>query len=287
MQRPIANIANASILIVDNEPANVSLLEKIVRRAGYANVRATTQPETVEALCREAMPDIVLLDLHMPGLSGFEVMQRIRNSGAGMEPLVLMLTGDTSSEVKMRALSSGAKDFIAKPFDQAEVLLRIRNLADLRMLHVQLHRQNVGLEEAVRLRTADLEEARREVIERLAMAAEFRDDATGQHTRRVGQLAARIAAAMDIEPATVELLERAAPLHDVGKIAIPDHILLKPGPLSAEEMAIMQTHTTIGARLLSNSRSPLLAMAQQIALSHHERWDGTGYPEQRAGAEIP
>jgi putative two-component system response regulator len=139
----------------------------------------------------------------------------------------------------------------------------------------------------VRLRTADLEEARLDVIERLGMAAEFRDDATGQHTKRVGALSAAIAQHMGMPADAVEVIRRAAPLHDVGKIAVPDRVLLKPGPLDPAERAVMESHTGIGARLLSNSKSPILEVGCEIALGHHERWDGGGYPNRLAGNQIP
>ena len=269
-----------SILVVDDEAPNVNLMVKILRRAGYTNVTSTTDPREAIALARLRHPDLALLDLHMPQMSGVEVMRALLDTEEFARPMVVILTGDDSRQAKARALSSGARDFIAKPFDTNEVVLRVNNLADLRIMHMRL-------EEKVRARTEELERARFDLIERLGMAAEFRDDDTGQHTRRVGTAAALLAQALGLRPDQVEMLERAAPLHDVGKIAIPDRILLKAGPLEPEEMAIMRTHTTIGARLLSASQSPLLDVACEIALAHHERWDGTGYPRGLAGADIP
>lgn len=275
------------ILVVDDEPANVRLLERILRRDGYTDIRTTTRSSDALASAATQPPDIVLLDLHMPELNGVEVIRGLRSLSPWTYPLVVVLTGDASAEAKADVLSAGAKDFITKPFDTAEVLLRIRNLADLRVVHNRLQQANEQLEEKVRQRTAELEEARLDVLDRLAMASEFRDDTTGQHTRRVGAVAEGLARILGLPDSEVELIARAAPLHDLGKIAIPDRILLKPGPLDDAEVAIMRTHTTVGAKLLSPSRSPLLMAARDVALSHHERWDGRGYPYGLVGKDIP
>jgi putative two-component system response regulator len=200
---------------------------------------------------------------------------------------VLMLTGDTSLETRRRALALGARDFVAKPFDADEILLRIRNLLETRALHGALVEQNARLEQRVEERTRDLEIAQMEVLDRLAAAAEFRDDDTGQHTQRVGAIAARLAATLGLDAEQVELVRRAAPLHDVGKIAIPDKILRKPDRLTEGEFEIMKAHTTVGAHILSGGCSPLVQMAERIARSHHERWDGTGYPDGLRGEQIP
>jgi len=198
-----------------------------------------------------------------------------------------VLTADATPDAKRRALSAGARDFLTKPLDHIEVLLRIRNLLETRLLHVQLANQNQILDERVRLRTRELEAARVEILERLAVAAEYRDDDTGKHTARVGFVSARIAAAMDRPPSEVELIRRAAPLHDVGKIGIPDAILLKPGKLTPEEWAVMKEHAPIGAGILGGSTAPVLQLAEEIAASHHERWEGGGYPRGLAGTQIP
>jgi putative two-component system response regulator len=216
-----------------------------------------------------------------------EVLRQLRGDDIERAPLVVVLTGDDSQKARAEALSAGARDFITKPFDTHEIALRIRNFAELRLLHKRLQQSNADLELKVFARTAELEEARLDVLDRLAKAAEFRDDATGQHTRRVGTTAGRIARILSLEQKEVELIERAAPLHDVGKIGIPDAILLKPGPLNDAEMIIMRSHTTIGGDLLASSRSPLLRIARDIALSHHERWDGEGYPQRLGSGDIP
>ena len=182
---------------------------------------------------------------------------------------------------------AGAKDFLAKPFDAQEVVLRIRNLLETRVLHRALATQNTLLEERIRQRTRELEAAQAEVLERLAAATEFRDDDTGQHTQRVGALAARLAEALGLSADWVALIRRAAPLHDVGKIGIPDRILHKPGRLTPRELEVMRTHAVLGARILAGGTSPLMTMAERIARGHHERWDGLGYPDGLRGEETP
>jgi putative two-component system response regulator len=200
---------------------------------------------------------------------------------------ILVVTADLSVEVRQRALGAGARDFLNKPFDAVEALLRIRNLLTTRFLYLQLDRHNRGLEATVQERTRKLEIARVEILERLALAAEFRDDNTGEHTRRVGRVSGAIARELGLAGDTVLTIERAAPLHDVGKIGIRDAILLKPGPLTPAEFEEMKRHTVIGADILSGSQGALLRTAEDIALTHHERWDGTGYPSGLAGGDIP
>jgi putative two-component system response regulator len=230
----------------------------------------------------------LLLDLHMPGLSGFNVMEQLKGIiGDDIYFPILMLTGDVSTSVKQRALEGGAKDFLTKPFDVAEVLLRIRNLLESRFLHLQLQDQNQMLEVKVRERTGDLEAARLEILHRLSQAAEFRDDETGQHTQRVGRISSLLAQEIGLADEKVQLVRLAATLHDVGKIGIPDAILLKPAGLTPDEFSVMTTHTRIGGQILSGSRSPLLQLAEQIALTHHECWAGRGYPEGCSGDDIP
>jgi putative two-component system response regulator len=277
----------ARILIVDDHGANVEALLRILHRAGFPAVRGTTDPIEGVALVQEWLPDLILLDLHMPGLDGFGVLESIRPQLTDGSYLpVLMLTADSSDETKRRALSGGAKDFLTKPFDATEVLLRIENLLETRFLYAALRDQNQLLDQRVRDRTRELEDAQLEILQRLAAAAEFRDDDTGRHTHRVGNLAGLLASELGLANADLELIRCAAPLHDVGKIGIPDTILLKPGRLTEAERSVMQKHTTIGAAMLSGGHSALVQMAERIARSHHERWDGTGYPDKRRGEAI-
>lgn len=276
------------ILIADDEPENVSVLSRMLSKHGYSQIASTTESREVVGMFAQVKPDIVLLDLHMPGLDGVAIIEALTALTAPGEYLpILVLTGDTSADAKRRTLAAGAKDFLSKPFDVSEALLRIRNLLETRQLHVELTNTNAQLEETVKARTRQLEASQIEVLERLAAAVEFRDDDTGQHTRRVGHIAAELARARGLPPSEVALIRRAAPLHDVGKVGVPDAILLKPGRLTPEERAIMQQHTETGAHILAHGRSPLLRMAEEIALSHHERWDGSGYPHGLAGEAIP
>ena len=276
------------IVVVDDEPANTALLLGLLKRWKYTNVVAMTDPTLVVGAFSGPVPDLLLLDVNMPKLSGFDVMRLIApwTHGAMRVP-VLILTADVTSETKHEALALGARDFLTKPFDPEEVRLRVSNLLELRHLQLQVAVHTDELETRVHQRTAQLDLARLEVIERLALAAEYRDDDTHQHAQRVGRTAALLAAGMGLPATTIERMRRAAPLHDIGKIAIPDAVLLKPGRLTAEERKVIQSHTLIGARILAGSRSKLLRAAEVIAISHHERWDGDGYPHGLAGVAIP
>ena len=280
--------AQARILVVDDQEANVRLLETILRRTGYSNIVSVTDPRQVEDLYGSYRPDAILLDLHMPHLSGFDVLGRLAARVAPEEFLpVLVLTADLTPDTKKQALALGATDFLTKPFDVTEVMLRLRNLLATRFLHAQVLHHKEVLEERVRERTRQVEEAHLETLGRLALAAEYRDDDTGKHTNRVGEAAAALAARMGLPAAQVEMLRVAAPLHDVGKIGVPDGILLKPGKVTPEELEIIRTHPTIGAKILTSSGSDLLRLCERISLYHHERWDGAGYPHGLRGDEIP
>jgi putative two-component system response regulator len=277
---------HARIMIVDDEPANVDLLRRVLERAGFHKLESTNDPREAASLYVETRPDLILLDLHMPHIDGLAVMDQLNDIVEASYLPILMLTGDMTAEARREALSRGAKDFVNKPFNPDEVLLRIRTLLETRFLYLQIQSHNQMLEAKVRERTRELEAAQIEIIERLARAAEFRDDNTGQHTERVGQMAALLAGELGLPDAQVSLIRRAAPLHDVGKIGIPDSILLKLGKLTPAEFELVKTHTTIGARILSGSHFALLRLAEEIAFSHHEQWDGRGYAG-LAGHQIP
>jgi putative two-component system response regulator len=280
-------VGNARVLIVDDEPANISALGRVLTAAGY-QVLATTSPLEGLRLYHEQAPEIMLLDLHMPELDGIGVIHRLKRALPSQAFLpVVVLTGDTSPDARRRVLAAGAKDFVAKPFDMDEVLLRIRNLLETGRLYREIKNQNQLLEERVRERTAELEGASLDTLERLAIAAEFRDDETGRHTERVGEIATLLGTVLGLAEEELFLIRRAAPLHDVGKIGIPDSILRKPGPLTGDEWEIMKGHASIGARILSGGRSRVVQFAEEIALSHHEHWDGQGYPKGLAGEAIP
>jgi putative two-component system response regulator len=280
-------IATARILIVDDEPAYVQLLTRFLESIGFRSVKSTTNPFDVAGLVVNFDPDLILLDLRMKGLDGVAVMQQLQPYTSRFYLPILVLTGDITEEAKRASLSSGAKDFLNKPFDLTEVRLRIENLLETRFLHLDLQRQNAQLESRVRERTRELEETRFEILERLSLAADYRDDATGRHTNRVGSISAAVARELSLPDDEVETIRLAATLHDIGKIAVPDSILRKPGPLTPDEKRVMQAHTTIGARMLSGSRSLLMQVAETIALGHHEWWNGHGYPQGLAGDRIP
>jgi putative two-component system response regulator len=282
-----AALRRARILVVDDEELNVKLLQEILQRAGFENLTTTSDSSAVVDLVARTTPDLVVLDLHMPAPNGFELMERL---GAGRDDSwfqVLVLTADDTPEVKQRALSVGAADFLTKPFDPAEVLLRIENLLKIELLQLELRGENQRLEKNVYERTSELNAARIEVVERLAVAAEYRDDDTGEHAHRVGRTSALIAEEIGLREPDTALIRQAAPLHDLGKIGIPDSVLLKPGALTRAEFELMKTHAEIGASILSGSRSRMLQAGEEIARSHHERWDGGGYPAGLARESIP
>jgi putative two-component system response regulator len=281
-------LRDSRVLVVDDEPANVRLLEELLRRWSLSDVISTTDSSLVVELCAIREPDLIMLDLHMPSPDGFEVMSQLMPWTHSPTPIpVLMLTAEASPEVKRRALGLGVRDFVAKPFDFEEIRLRTVNLLETRRLQRDLWRHHQLLEDRIRERTRDLDRARRDVLERLARAAEFRDDDTGEHTRRVGRTSQLIGRELGLPDDSVDQLAAAAPLHDVGKIGIPDSILLKPGKLTTGEFEVIKRHVKIGARLLEESGSSVLDTACTIALTHHERWDGGGYSNGLAGEAIP
>jgi putative two-component system response regulator len=275
--------SGAQRIVVVEDPESAALLARILGAAGYEDVRVPADPLEVERIVEDDQPDLVVLGLQLPQTDGFALLERI----VGSTVPVLVLTADDSPTTRRRALGLGAKDFVTKPLDRVEVLLRVGNLLQTRRLQRALEDRNSDLQRWVRARTADLEDARRETLERLATAAEYRDDDSQQHTKRVGRTAALLAKQLGLSADTVEHLRLAAPLHDVGKIGIPDAVWLKPGALTDHERTMLEQHTEIGARILSGSRSPILRLAEQIARTHHERWDGTGYPNGLAGDAIP
>ncbi|MCB1878018.1 MAG: response regulator [Chromatiales bacterium] len=277
----------ARLLVVDDQPANVKLLEKMLKVAGFTNVTGVVDSREVMPL-QQAQPfDLILLDIRMPFMDGFEVMQKLAEGVTDDYIPVLVLTAQTDRETRIRALELGAKDFVTKPFDRIEVLSRIRNLLEVRLLHTELREQNEILVQRVRERTAEIEHTRRQVVARLGRAAEFRDNETGMHVVRMSHFSQLIGLDLGMSEQEADMLLQAAPMHDLGKIGIPDGVLLKPGKLTLEEWQIMKTHPEIGAEILGGSDYPLLQMAHTIALTHHEKWDGSGYPSGLSGADIP
>jgi putative two-component system response regulator len=277
----------AKILVVDDEQANIALLEDVLENEGYANFKSTADSRKALDLYKEFHPDLVLLDLNMPYLDGFQVMEQLKEVEKDSYAPILVLTAQSDRNTRLRALAAGARDYIEKPFDITEVTQRISNMLEIRLLHNQVRDQNPILEEKVRARTRELEETRQEAILRLGRAAEYRDNETGMHVIRMSRLSAKLAKKIGLSDDECQLILQASPMHDVGKIGIPDEILLKPGKLNKDEWAIMKKHPEIGAEILSGSHSAVMKMAESIALTHQERWDGSGYPNNLKGEEIP
>ena len=281
------SLHEAPIMIVDNEPDNCQLLSDILKDSGYRNVIIATDSREVVGLYALHRPGVILLDVQMPNIDGYELMRQMRLLDPSGFPPVLVLTEAQDRDVKLRALSSGAKDFLTRPVDPAEVIARTKNLLEIGMLHREMRDQNRILEERVRERTRELQESQIEVVYRLAHACERRDMETGDHIMRMSRYSACIARGLKLPSEECDLIRHASPMHDIGKIAIPDSILLKVGPLTEDEWVIMRVHAEIGAEMLSDGTSDLVKAGQVIALTHHERWDGTGYPAAIAGESIP
>ena len=279
------DIVTASILIVDDQEANVLLLERMLRGAGYVSITSTMNPREVCELHLKNRYDLILLDLQMPGMDGFQVMEGLKEIEPDGYLPVLVITAQPGH--KLRALEAGAKDFVSKPFELPEVLARVHNMLEVRLLHKALRDYNDTLEHRVRERTADLQEGYLETIFTMTRAAEHKDKDTGDHVQRISYYSRELSRLLGQDEAFVDTIFFASPMHDIGKIGIPDHILLKPGALTPDEWVIMKGHTSMGARILGNSKSPYLKMGAEIALNHHERWDGGGYPNGKRGEDIP
>lgn len=278
---------NATILIVDDQMTNIMLLESILQNAGYTHIHSIQDPTQVVPLFKELNPDLICLDIRMPELNGFQIMGQLNIIRQNAYLPILVLTSEEDRETRLRALESGAKDFLHKPFDKIEVLMRIRNLLEASLLNKAVSQQNETLEEIVKIRTRELKETQLDVVHRLARAAEHRDNETGGHIVRMSHYAVVLGRGCGMTEEECDILFHATPMHDVGKLGIPDRILLKPGKLTADEFDIMKQHTVIGANLLSGSQSAVLQMGEVIALTHHEKWDGSGYPNRLAGEDIP
>ena len=299
----------SKVMIVDDEPINVTIARKYLSLAGYEKFVTTTDSRQVMSLLDAEQPVIMLLDIMMPHLSGLDILANLRADVVWEQLPVVVLTASTDQETKRRALELRAADFLAKPVDPTELIPRIQNVLTVKRHHDHMQRYAEELEAEVLRRTAELARSRQEVIHCLARAAEFRDNETGRHVLRVGRYTRLIAWEMGWRREALDMLEQAAQLHDIGKIGIPDAILMKPGKLLPAEFEIMQKHacfgnqiigtlpdhesnslaghSELGSKLLQPTESPILALAAIISLTHHEKWDGTGYPRGLAGEEIP
>lgn len=297
------------IAIIDDESINIDMIKYYLEMEGFHNLISTDNSIAAFSMIQTQQPDLVLSDINMPDISGLDLLAQIRGHRELETTPVIILTASTDNETKISALKQGATDLLAKPIHHGELIARIRNVLKVKIYQDQLKANSESLEEAVRQRTAELESSRLSVIQCLARAAEFRDDDTGQHVIRVGKYARIIGTELGLSAKDLSLLEPAAQLHDVGKIGVEDSILLKPGKLTPEEYETMKKHcgfgkkivdclpereaqlirmhTEMGAKIMDIPDSPILNLAKIIAMTHHERWDGNGYPLGLSGEDIP
>jgi putative two-component system response regulator len=284
-----ALLGPARIFVIDDEAANLKLMSKLLASQNQQQHQLVLIQDPREVLhhYRQARPDLILLDINMPHLDGYQVMAQLKALDDPLLPPIVILTAQHGHEHLLKALASGARDFLGKPFDRTELLMRVRNLLDAQLAHKMVHDQRAALQQMVNVRTEALHQSRLEMVLRLGRAAEYRDNETGLHIIRMSQYCALLAKSLGWNDTDCDLMLHASPMHDVGKIGIPDAILLKQGKLDAHEWRIMQTHVAIGAAILQDGDSDLLQLARLIAQSHHEKWDGSGYPDGLAGAAIP
>ncbi len=281
------------ILIIDDLPQNIELLEAYLIPQGYEIVNAANGEETLEKLSVEEI-DLILLDVMMPGMDGFEVTRRIRQDPAHRLLPIILVTALRDTEDRVKGIEAGCDDFISKPVDKTELLARVRSLLKVKAYNDMIDNYRKELEDEVAKRTEELRHAFErikasslETIHRLAMASEYKDENTGAHIKRMSGYAAAIARRMGLDESTVETILYAVPMHDLGKIGIPDQILVKPAKLEPDEWEIMKLHTIIGAKILQGSDAEFIRMGETIAQHHHEKWDGSGYPKGLKGLEIP
>jgi putative two-component system response regulator len=283
--KPAASTVNPShILTVDDESYVRDLVCRWLKGAGHVCGQAGSFEAAWEYLGSNKV-DLAVLDINMPGRSGLELLGEIKKTYP--DTSVLMMSAMGEAKTAIQALTHGAYGYLVKPVEREELLLQVKNALEHRQLLQQRHNYLRDLEEKVHEQTLEIRRAHEETIHRLVTASLCRDEETGMHIRRTGLLSEALARAAGWSTADAEVIRLAAPMHDVGKIGIPDAVLQKPGRLTPAEFEIMKTHTTIGARMLAGSHSAILLMAHDIALSHHERWDGTGYPQGLAEEAIP
>ena len=281
------------ILVVDDQFQNVELLEAYLVPQGYAIVKAANGKEALEQLASHPI-DLILLDVMMPGMDGFEVARKVRQDGTHKLLPIILVTALQDTEDRVKGIEAGCDDFLSKPFDQDELLARVHSLLKVKSYNDLLANYRTELEAEVAQQTAELKRAferikaaSMETILRLSIAAEFKDAGTGEHIKRMSYYAAAIARQMGLDENTIEGILYAAPMHDIGKVGIPDRILTKPGKLDPDEWEIMKKHPLIGAKILAGSDVEFIQLAETIAHYHQEKWDGSGYPEHLKGTQIP
>ena len=302
-------IKQAKIMIIDDEQLVIRVVRRFLQSEGYENFITLSQSVGAIDLIEAEQPDVVLLDVVMPTVSGLDILRARQDYPSLQLTPFIILSGNQDLEIKQEALENGAADFLAKPVEKFELTLRIKNALFLKHHYDDLASHAFNLEQEVAERTRQLERSREQILQCLARAAEYRDNETGRHVVRVGKYARVIAERLGLPKDFCVQLELAAQLHDLGKIGIPDSILLSPGKLSSVEFEVMKRHCEIGREILdpfaadeieslrqnksdpkrlpSNLRSPLLVLAAKIAQTHHEKWDGSGYPLALVGEQIP
>ena len=274
----------ARVLIVDDEPFMRDLVSRWLRPEGYDCSTAASAEDAWDLLQRDGF-SLVISDIRLPAKSGIDLLETIKNEL--QDVAVLMVTGVDDRKTAIRALELGAYGYVVKPLEQNEVIINVINALGRRRLSLEAKEQERMLQEKVRRQTEEIRVSREEIALRLIAAQEYRHDETGAHIRRIGLYAETVSKAMGYTEEHTEMLRLTAPMHDVGKIGIPDSILLKPARLTPQEWDIMKRHTAIGAQILGGKSVPHLRLARDIALSHHEKWDGSGYSQGLSGPDIP
>jgi len=278
-----------SVLIVDDELRNVRYIESLLLNEGYKTLMADNGKDAIE-LARERLPDIILLDAMMPGLNGFEVAAQLKADSKTKNIPIIMVTVLDDRNSRLKALQCGVEEFLTKPVDRAELWIRVRNLIRLKEYSDFLVNYNQTLEAQVEEKTSELLASHYDAVFTIVRAAEFRDEETGAHIKRISYFCRHLAEVLGMDKDFAHNIYHSSPLHDVGKIGIPDHILLKPSSHTPEEWTIMKSHTVLGFNILGkgkSSSSPFTVMGAEIALGHHEKWNGSGYPYGLAGEDIP
>ncbi|MBL8398999.1 MAG: response regulator [Candidatus Accumulibacter sp.] len=275
------------IAIIDDSDINLTLLKALIAKLGGCEAVLFQNSSRGLQWCSDNLPDLIIVDYMMPELDGLDFVQRLRKVPGRDQLPILMITANDNREVRYRALEIGATDFLNKPVDRMEFSARVRNMLALNTSRRHLADRAAWLAEEVSKATATVHAREQELLVRMSRAAEFRDPETGAHIQRMAHLSRLIATKLGLPQEEQDLIFKAAPMHDIGKIGIPDSILLKPGRLTAEEYAVMKGHAQLGFQLLDGSESKVLQMGALIAYSHHEKFDGTGYPRALAGEAIP
>lgn len=277
-----------SVLIIDDEFTSRIILERVVKNI-HPDIVVTSFADPISAMAwvSKNLPDLILVDYLMGGMSGLEVVTKIRSSPHLEDVPVVMVTVADEKQIRYQVLDAGATDFLSKPIDPYECRVRCRNLLSMRLHEKIVLSRAQSLEKAVVEATKQVREREQETLYRLAKAGEFRDSDTGNHVIRMARFARLIAEGLGLPPERCELIEIASPMHDIGKIGIPDNILLKPGKLTPEELNQMKMHPVIGYNMLHSSKSMFIALAAEISLGHHEMFDGSGYPNGLSGKDIP